>query len=381
MLRPSLPPFDDVLDHLKRVFSGGQITNGQYVREFENKTAEYLDVKHCVAVSSCTLGLMLVERALELTGEVILPSFTFSATGHSLIWNGLKPVFVDCLKDSFNLDPFKIEEKITERTSAIVAVHVFGNPTDADLLTMVAEKHNLRLIFDAAHAFGAHYRGDLVGRGGDAEVFSLSPTKLLITGEGGLVATNNGELARKIRIGRNYGDPGNYDCEFAGLNARMPEWNAVVGIKSLGFLEENIQRRNYIARLYRQGLRGIPGVKFQTVDFHNRSTCKDFTIFVDTEKFGLNRDMLAIALDQEGIQTRKYFYPPLHKMKAYQRVDEACVLNLPVTDYLSKNVISLPIYSLLSDDDAEKICHAITCIQTHGHEIHRVLAEKNREMP
>jgi len=370
-----------MLDHLKRVFSSGQITNGQYVREFENKAAEYLEVKHCVAVSSCTLGLMLVEKALELTGEVILPSFTFSATGHSLLWNGLKPVFVDCLKDSFNLDPLKIEDKITERTSAIVAVHVFGNPADVDLLTTVAEKHNLSLIFDAAHAFGSHYRGDLVGSAGDAEVFSLSPTKLLITGEGGLVATNNGELARTIRIGRNYGDPGNYDCEFAGLNARMPEWNAVVGINSLDFLEENIQRRNNIARLYRQGLEGMPGVKFQTVDFHNRSTCKDFTIFVDAEKFGLNRDMLAIALDQEGIQTRKYFYPPLHKMRVYQRVDEACVLNLPVTDYLSKNVISLPIYSLLSDNDAEKICHAITCIQAHGHEIHRVFAEENQEMP
>lgn len=369
MVRPSLPTLNDISNRIEEVLRSGQITNAKYVEEFEDRTSQYLGIKHCVAVSSCTLGLMLVQKALDLSGEVILPSFTFAATGHSVIWSGLKPVFVDCLKDSCNIDPVRVEDAITEETSAILAVHIFGNPADADALADVASRYDLRLIFDAAHGFGARYRGKQVGVFGDAEVFSLSPTKLLTTGEGGLVATNDDELARAIRIGRNYGDPGDYDCEFAGFNSRMPEWNAIVGIKSLEFLEENVERRNRIAELYRQGLEVLPGVSFQLVDPADRSTYKDFSVFVDGDEFGMNRDVLALALDGDGIQTRKYFFPSLHKMKALRLASQGSDLDMPVTEWLSSNVISLPIYYSLTDDQVEGICEAICRIYRHGAEI------------
>ena len=281
ILRPTLPDFQDIEAPLKEVFLSKHITSGKYVREFEEKTSEYLGVKHCVAVSSCTSGLMLVVKVMGLTGEVILPSFTFSATGHSLLWNGITPVFADCVKDTYNIDPKSVENKITRKTSAILAVHIFGNPADADSLSIIAKRNNLKLVFDAAHAFGSCYNGIKVGGLGDVEVFSLSPTKLLISGEGGLVTTENDELAEKIRIGRNYGDPGDYNCEFAGLSARMTEWNAILAIKMLEFLEENIERRNYIANLFRHRLEKLPGISFQHVRLEDKTTWKDYSIIID----------------------------------------------------------------------------------------------------
>ena len=243
ILRPHLPEFNELADSLKEVYQSGQITNGNNVRKFEEKTAEYLGVAHCVAVSSCTAGLMLSAMALNLSGEIIMPSFTFAATGHAMLWNGLKPVFADCLEDTFNIDPHKVEEKISPKTSAVLVTHIFGNPADIESLRDVANKHKLRLVFDAAHAFGSCYQNKKVGRNGDVEIFSLSPTKLLIAGEGGLVTTDDKDLAENIRIGRNYGDPGDYDCKFAGFNSRMTEWNAIIGLKSLNLLERNIARR------------------------------------------------------------------------------------------------------------------------------------------
>jgi len=375
ILRPTLPDFQDIEAPLKEVFLSKHITSGKYVREFEEKTSEYLGVKHCVAVSSCTSGLMLVVKAMGLTGEVILPSFTFSATGHSLLWNGITPVFADCVKDTYNIDPKSVENKITRKTSAILAVHIFGNPADADSLSIIAKRNNLKLVFDAAHAFGSCYNGIKVGGLGDVEVFSLSPTKLLISGEGGLVTTENDELAEKIRIGRNYGDPGDYNCEFAGLSARMTEWNAILAIKMLESLEENIERRNYIANHFRDRLGTLPGISFQYVKLEDKTTWKDFSIIINSEEFGVHRDILSLALEKENIKTKKYFDPPIHKMKVYEKYLNNAETELPVTEYISNNIISIPIYFMLSDNDVENIISAIERIQSFSIKIRMEFAK------
>ena len=372
ILRPSLPELDDLLVALKNVISTGQITNSRYVREFEEKTTDCLEIKNCVAVSSCTSGLMLAVKAMGLTGEVILPSFTFSATGHSLLWNGITPVFADCVKDTYNIDPKSVENKITRKTSAILAVHIFGNPADADSLSKIAKRNNLKLVFDAAHAFGSCHNGIKVGNFGDVEVFSLSPTKLLISGEGGLVTTENDELAEKIRIGRNYGNPGNYNCEFAGLSARMTEWNAVLATKMLEFLEENIVRRNYIANLFRHRLETLPGISFQHVKLEDKTTWKDYSIIIDSEEFGMHRDILSLALEKENIKTKKYFDPPMHKMKVYEKYFNKAETKMSVTEYISNNIITLPIYYSLSDNDVENILSAIERIQSFSSKIRMV---------
>ncbi len=216
IVRPVLPDFSLLSSDVERILSSGMVTKGKYLVEFEAAIADHLKVKHAVGVSSCTTGLMLTYQALGLTGDVIVPSFTFMATVSALVWCGLRPVFIDVNYETTNINPSLLEEKLTEKTSAIVAVHNFGNSAEISALVHFAQKNHLRLIFDAAHGFGAVYQGVPVGNQGDAQVFSLSPTKLLIAGEGGVVATNNDDLALKVRMGREYGNSGNYDSAFRG---------------------------------------------------------------------------------------------------------------------------------------------------------------------
>src|SRR3990167_6195499 len=278
---PTIPPIKVLKKKYEKVLRSGMITNSFFVREFEQKVASYIGVKHAIALGSCTSGLMLIMKSLELTGEVILPSFTFHATAHAVVWNGLTPVFVDCDPRTYNLDPAAVEKAITPKTSAIVAVHIFGNPPDIEALQAITKRYALRLIFDAAHGFGTRYKGKPVGGFGDAESFSLSPTKLLTAGEGGIVTTNDDLLAAKIRAGRNYGDTGNYNPEFSGLSARMSEFNALLGIESLKMLEKNVAARNKTAKMYRKLLSRTPGISFQSIDNKNRSSFKDFSIKID----------------------------------------------------------------------------------------------------
>ncbi|HZW03611.1 MAG TPA: aminotransferase class I/II-fold pyridoxal phosphate-dependent enzyme, partial [Anaerolineaceae bacterium] len=230
IVRPVLPELSELQADVHTILSSGMVTKGRYLREFEEAVCQHLGVKHAVAVSSCTTGLMLSYKLLGLTGDVVVPSFTFMATVAALVWNGLRPIYADVDPGTTNLDVAAAERAITPHTTAIVAVHNFGNPADIAELEALAHRHKLKLIFDAAHGFGALYQGVPVGKQGDAQIYSLSPTKLLITGEGGIVATNNDDLAEALRVGREYGNSGAYDSLFAGLNARMPEFNALMGI-------------------------------------------------------------------------------------------------------------------------------------------------------
>jgi dTDP-4-amino-4,6-dideoxygalactose transaminase len=359
-ISPLLPPLDEVWEEYRSAYEGGVVTNAACVRRFEEQSAAYLGARDCVGVSSCTSGLTLVMRALALTGEVIVPSFTFFATAHAIRWNGLTPVLADCDRETWNVDPADVERKITARTSAIVAVHMYGNPANVDALSDLARRHNLKLIFDAAHALGSHRRGASVGQFGDAEVFSLSPTKLLVAGEGGLVATADPALARAIRLMRNYGDDGSYDPQFLGQNARMGEFNAALGLRGLPLVDSKVERRNQVAQMYVDGLSGLPGITFQKVEPGDRHTYKDFSIHVDRNLFGCTRDQLAVALLAENIQTKKYFYPPLHKQTLYQEFEKTA---LPNTNYVADNVLSLPIYEMLPDSTVGCIIDCIGRIQ------------------
>lgn len=358
-IKPTLPPLQRVLKTYRPVYDSGVITNADLVTRFEAAARERLSAAHCVAVSSCTSGLAMVLRALDLKGEVILPSFTFFATGHAILWNGLTPVFADCDAETWTLDPASVEAGITERTSAIVAVHLYGNPCDVDALERIAAKHRLRLIFDAAHGFGSVYRGRPVGQFGDAEVFSLSPTKLLVAGEGGLVSTSDAALAHRIRAARNYGDLGAYDPELLGFNARMTEFNAALALAGLGMMKAKIGRHNKIADLYTSCLAGVPGLRFQTVCKQDVSTYKDYSVLVDADEFGLSRDRLAEALLAENIVTKKYFSPPLHKQMLYRQFWKSQDGSGWNTDYIADTVLSLPVYESLSDETVEAVGYAI----------------------
>jgi dTDP-4-amino-4,6-dideoxygalactose transaminase len=374
LVQPTLPPYDDRLAcHVAELFQTGMLTKGKYLREFEERVADYLGVKHAVAVSSCTLGLLLTYHGLGLKGEVIVPSFTFMATVHPLLWVGAEPVFVDIDPYTWNIDPQRVEAAITERTTAIVAVHNFGNPAPVAELETIARRHGLKLIFDAAHGFGSLYRGRPVGGFGDAEVFSLSPTKLLVAGEGGIVATNNEDLAEHIRVGREYGNPGDYDSCFPGLNARLPEFNAILGLRSLEMLEENALRRNRVAAAFRERLGHLPGLTFQRVHPEDRSSYKDFSLLVDEAAFGLTRDELALALRAENIDTRKYYDPPVHAHKAYRHLYERYRDHLPVTDHIAPRSLSLPIWSHMDEATVEGICTAIERIHIYADEVKAAL--------
>ncbi len=373
IVSPALPDLAALSEDVNEILASGMLTKGKYLRAFEAAVAEHLQVKHAVAVSSCTSGLMLTYRALGLTGEVVVPSFTFMATVSALVWAGLRPVFADVNAGTTNLEPAAAEAAITPETSAIVAVHNFGNPAEIDALQTIAARHGLKLIFDAAHGFGALYQGVPVGPQGDAQVYSLSPTKLLISGEGGIVATNHDGLAEQIRMGREYGNAGNYDSLFPGFNARMPEFNALLGLHSLGKLEEAARRRNEIVALYQEELGRLPGIGFQQVRRGNRSSYKDFSIVVDPDVFGLTRDELALALAAENVDTRKYYDPPVHRQTAYRHYVDGT--SLPNTDWLAAHSLTLPIWSQMTDETASSICHAARRIHQHAKAVHERLAK------
>jgi dTDP-4-amino-4,6-dideoxygalactose transaminase len=358
-MRPTLPDLQAVIEEYQSTYENGLLTNSGLVARLEGAVAERLGVKHCVAVSSCTSGLMMVLRALGLTGEVVVPSFTFFATGHALLWNGLRPVFANSELDTWNVSAADVERKITEKTSAILAVHLYGNPCDIFALEGIAQRHGLKLIFDAAHAFGSAYRGKPIGSFGDAEIFSLSPTKLLVAGEGGLVTTNDGKLAAAVRAMRNYGDTGAYNPEWLGLNARMPEFNAALALRGLPLIDAKVQRRNFIARMYTEILASVPGARFQKTDLQDTNTYKDYSIHITPDILGMTRDELAKALLEQNIETKKYFYPPLHQQSLYEKFHDPVRDDLTQTEYLANGILSLPIYESLADEAVAAVAEAL----------------------
>jgi dTDP-4-amino-4,6-dideoxygalactose transaminase len=356
--RPALADPDAVARTAQTILASGMLTNGPTVRQLEARAAEYLGVRHCVAVSSCTAGLMLVLRASGLSGDVVLPSFTFSATAHAVAWNGLRPKFADISPRDLLLDSEAAARSAGVRTSAILATHTYGTPCDVEALQELAGQNGIRLFFDAAHAFGSRRGADMIGGFGDAEVFSLSPTKVLIAAEGGIIATNDDDLAERCRIGRDYGNPGDYDTRFLGLNGRMSELHAATALGSFEDLEERIAERNRLAEQYRKVVDGLPGIDFPAVAEGDRSTYKDLTVLIDGEAFGMDAAAVARALHAEGIQTRRYYSPPVHRQRAYRSLVPANG-PLPVTDLVATRVLTLPLWTGMTDQQVDGVGHAL----------------------
>lgn len=357
--KPKVPDLKCMLEEYQEVFDNGMLTNHKYVGMFEERLKEYLRAENVVGVSCCTSGLMLVAKCLGLTGEVIVPSFTFPATVHSLIWNNLTPVFVDCDPETFNLDVDEVEKKITKKTSAILGVYIFGNPPEMDKLENLASKYQLKLIFDSAHALGSHFKGKFAGNFGDAEVFSLAPTKIITSGEGGIITTKDNALAEKLRLARNYGNPGDYDCSLLGLNARMNELSAILGLKSMNLLEGSIAKREVLVDLYKKELSKIEGIDFQKIKDGNRTTFNYFAILIDPRKFCMDNKKLHLSLKEKEIMTRIYFYPPVHRQKVYKKYYYRYKNSLPCTDKIADSILCLPLYSDMGEERVLRVCKTI----------------------
>ena len=363
--RPYTPPLAAVAARLQPSYDAGELTNGRVVRTLEEQAAERLGVPHVVAVSSCTAGLMLTIQAVCPEGQVLLPSFTFSASGHAVVWNGNRPAFAECDPHTFQLDVADAETRL-DGVSAMLATHVFGAPCAPRALEELGRSRGIPVIFDAAHGFGAVHAGRPVGSFGDAEVFSLSPTKPVVGGEGGLVATRHRELADRLCVGRDYGNPGDYDTRFIGLNARMSEFHAAMAVESLAVMDEQLRLRMAVVSKYCTGLADVPGIATQVIAPGDRSTYKDFSVIVDPEEFGLTRDVLVRALAAEGIDTRNYFDPPVHRQQAYAHLKPSW---LPVTDDVCRRVTSLPMFARLPPDAADRVVECISAVHHHSEEI------------
>jgi dTDP-4-amino-4,6-dideoxygalactose transaminase len=363
-VRPPAPDLARVTEILDSSWKRGSLTNGPLVAELEQRAADFLGVRHVVAVSSCTTGLMLALRALNVEGsEVLMPSFTFSASAHAVAWNGARPRFAECDPESFQLDLDDARRR-SSGAGAILATHVFGAPCAPTDVEKLAHDEGIPVVFDAAHGFGAASDGTRLGGFGDAEVFSLTPTKPLVAGEGGLVATNRRDVAESLRIGRDYANPGNYDTQFVGLNGRMSEMHAATALASLEAFSTNQRRRFEIVEQYVARLDPIPGIAVQRVDARDRSSWKDFTVSVDEGDFGVDRDTLQAVLDAEGVDTRTYFDPPVHRQTAYRHIRSS----LPVTDEVSGRVLSLPVYPSLTDDTVDGIVGIVARVHARATE-------------
>jgi dTDP-4-amino-4,6-dideoxygalactose transaminase len=342
------------------------LTNGPLARQLEERLAELLGVGHAVAVSSCTTGLMLLFRVLEIDGPVLMPSFTFSASAHAPVWAGHTPRFAECDPATFQLDLDDAASRI-DGAGAILATHVFGSPCRPAEVEALGARAGVPVVFDAAHALGARHAGRPVGGFGVAEVFSLTPTKPLVAGEGGIIATDDAALAKTLRLAREYGNPGDYDTRMVGLNGRMSELHAATALAGLDGYQVRLEERRAMADRYRRGLAEIPGIAVQEVDPDDACTWKDFTIAVDADVFGVARDVLRRALTAEGIDTRCYFDPPTHRQQAYAGLRPRA--DLPVTDAVASRVISLPLYAALEAADLDTVVSVLAAVSAHAEEL------------
>jgi dTDP-4-amino-4,6-dideoxygalactose transaminase len=314
---------------------------------------------------------MLVYQALGATGRVVIPSFTFAASAHAVVWARGTPTWADVDAETMTLDAADAA-RVADGAVAISATHVYGAPCDVDALQRLADSLGVPLVLDAAHALGSSSAGRPVGGFGTAEVFSLSPTKVAVAGEGGLVTTDDEGLAVAVRLGRDYGNPGTYDCEFAGLNARMSELHATIALASLEGLDERVSWRNHLVGEFRRATAGVPGLRFQRVRDGDVSTYKDLTLILDADSFGLTASTLAQALRAEGVDSRHYYSPPVHRQKAYANTSAG--RGLPITELLAASVLTVPLWSHSSEAEVRTVADAVVRIQDRAADVVRALA-------
>ena len=339
MGRPNMPDKEKVLAKFAQVLDNQWLTNmGPLSLELEGRIASMLGVKHCICVCNATIGLELLQRALNLKGEVIIPSFTFIATAHSLRWQRIDPVFCDVRLEDHLIDPTKIEAFITPRTSAIMAVPIWGQPCDYTALQAIADKHGLKLIFDSAHAFGCKSGDQYLGGFGDAEVFSFHATKVFSTGEGGAITTNSDELAEKLRLMRNFGFT-NYDkTDHIGTNAKMSEFAAAYGLIHLDELDSIIEQNKKIHKAYLDEFSVFQELTFLDYPFPGKSNYQYVVACVASDI----RDSLVDYFHAQGVLLRRYFHPGCHRMEPYASHEQYQELHLSNTDKISSEIVVFP---------------------------------------
>lgn len=368
--RPNIGDKEIFINRVKDIIDRKWLTNdGHYVKEFERKISELCGVEHCIAMCNGTLSLENTIRAAGLRGEVIVPSFTFIGTANALQWQEITPVFCDIDPRTYTIDPAAIEKMITPKTTGIIGVHLWGRICDVEALQQVADRNGLTLIFDAAHAFGCTYRDKYAGNFGRAEVFSFHATKFINTLEGGAVVTNDDELAKKIRLMKNFGFTGYDSVEYLGVNGKMNEISAAMGLTSLESLSAfiDVNRKNYLQ--YRTELSGLPGVSIISYDADEKSNYQYVILEINEKITRISRDRFVGALHAENVLARRYFYPGCHRMEPYKSLFPHAGLLLPETERISERVVALPTGTSMNAEKIKTICNLIKLIIKHGPDV------------
>jgi len=357
--RPYLPPLEELLPDIEEMWSSGILSNGgPFHNRLEAALAEYLGLPYVSLFCNATIGLITAQQALNITGEVITTPYSFVATSHALHWMGNRPVFVDVEADSLTLDPARIEEAITPETSAIMPVHCYGNTCNVEDIRRVADRHNLRVIYDACHSFGVFDETGSVLRHGDLAVVSFHATKVFTTLEGGLVVSPDAETKRKVDHLKNFGFVDETTVIEPGINGKMPEFNAAVGLAQLRHFDEVLSRRSAIDALYRQRLASVEGIRCQDPVRQPVRNYAYFPVFVENG-YPLSRDQLYEQLQRHDIFGRRYFYPLISEFAMYRHLPSASAANLPVATAASRRVICLPLYPELEHSEVHRICELI----------------------
>ena len=357
---PALPNLDDFTAELKNIWASGRITNnGSYHKRLEDALAEYLGVRYLSLFTNGTLPLITALQALRISGEVITTPYSFVATTHALRWNGIKPVFVDIDPADGNLDPGKIEAAITPITTAIMPVHVYGNPCDTRKIQDIADCYGLKVIYDAAHAFGVKVRSESILNEGDLSTLSFHATKVFNTIEGGAMIMRDEKTKRHIDYLKNFGFANETTVVGPGINSKMDEMRAAYGLLNLRQIDETIEARRRVATKYREALINIEGITCFAEKPDVRCNYGYFPIFVDAEKYGMSRDDLYARMKSENVFGRRYFYPLISEFSTYRGLESAHAMNLPNAQKMANEVICLPLHHALSDDDIARVLNSI----------------------
>lgn len=354
---------NDILD--RRWFSN----NGPYVQEFEREIAEYVGVRHAIAMCNATVALEIAARALEFKGEVIIPSYTFVATAHALNWQGMTPVFVDIDPRTHNISPDAIKNAITDKTTGILGVHLWGRGCAVEEIEKIAKEASIPVMYDASHAFGCSIEGKMIGGFGKCEIFSFHATKFINSLEGGAVVTNSDELAEKMRLMRNFGFRGYDNVIYPGINGKMNEVSAAMGLTSFESIDQiiDINKSNYL--IYEKELDECPGISIMKYNKSEKNNYQYVVIEVDESKALVTRDEIVNFLQQHKIMARKYFWPGCHKMEPYRTNQPETWKSLPETEKVAAKVIVLPTGQSISGDDVQRICGYIKTALTMARKI------------
>lgn len=359
---PLLPELDDFIEDLKNIWESKWITNnGDYHKKLEKALAEYLKVPYVSLFTNGTLPLMTALQAMRITGEVITTPYSFVATTHSIWWNGCKPVFVDINPKTGNIDPDKIEAAITPRTTAIMPVHVYGKPCDTKAIQEIADKYGLKVIYDAAHAFGVEVNGESILNAGDISTLSFHATKVFNTIEGGAMIMHNEKTKKRIDDLKNFGFHDEVTVVAPGINSKMDEMRAAYGLLNLQQVDKAIEARHQVAIKYRNALRDVDGITFFEDMYGVKHNYSYFPIFIDAEKYGMTRDELYEKMKLQNVLGRRYFYPLISEFSTYRGLESASRENLPNAHKMADSVICLPMHHALSDEDIHR---TLECILT-----------------